>query len=95
VHAQIVAYSGRDDRLFSRAIVESGTLDGPYPHPDYTPYQATYNALQTNTSCTSAANFSADQLACIRALPIDQFRSLYHLRHFVTSANFEKVSHLM
>jgi hypothetical protein len=73
--AHITAYSGRDDKLFARAIVESGTIGIAYSHPTDPPFQAMYDSLLTNTYCSSTANLStSSQLDCIRSLPIDQFR---------------------
>ncbi|KAJ7919570.1 Alpha/Beta hydrolase protein, partial [Mycena leptocephala] len=75
VHAQIVAYGGRDDKLFSRAIVESGTLGSSYGLPADAFHQSIYDSLLTNTACASTANSSESvQLGCIRALPIDELR---------------------
>ncbi|KAJ6612178.1 Alpha/Beta hydrolase protein [Mycena sp. CBHHK59/15] len=73
--AQITAYSGRDDGLFARAIIESGTIGINYSHPADPAFQSTYDSLLTNTNCSSTANSSTSiQLGCIRSLPIDQFR---------------------
>ncbi|KAJ7834162.1 Alpha/Beta hydrolase protein [Mycena leptocephala] len=73
--AHMTAYSGRDDKLFARAIVESGTIGIAYSHPTDPPFQSTYDSLLANTNCSSTANSSASiQLGCIRSLPIDQFR---------------------
>ncbi|KAJ7876624.1 alpha/beta-hydrolase [Mycena leptocephala] len=75
VHAQIIAYSGRDDKLFNQAIVQSDPWGGNFSLPDFSIYQATYDSLLTNTDCSSTGNSSESaQLSCIRALPIDQFR---------------------
>ncbi|KAJ7484260.1 alpha/beta-hydrolase [Mycena latifolia] len=75
VHTQIVAYAGRDDKLFNQAIAESGTGGGNFSLPDSGALQATYNGLIANTTCSSTANSSeAAQLICIRSLPIDVFR---------------------
>ncbi|KAJ7034579.1 alpha/beta-hydrolase [Mycena alexandri] len=75
VHTQIIAYAGRDDKLFNQAIAESGTNGGNFSLADSAPFQATYNALLSNTTCASTANSSAEaQLSCLRSLPIDQFR---------------------
>ncbi|KAJ6561170.1 alpha/beta-hydrolase [Mycena vulgaris] len=77
IHAQITAYSGRDDGLFNQAIVESGTIAQNYSLPDDPSYQATFNGLIANTNCstvTSAYDLGQAQLSCIRSLPIDQFR---------------------
>ncbi|KAJ7096129.1 Alpha/Beta hydrolase protein [Mycena epipterygia] len=75
VHTQIIAYAGRDDKLFNQAIAESGTNGGNFSLANAAPFQATYNGLIANTTCSSTANSSeAVQLACIRSLPIDVFR---------------------
>jgi hypothetical protein len=73
--AHMTAYSGRDDKLFARAIVESGTIGIAYSHPTDPPFQSTYDSVLANTNCSSTANSSTSiQLGCIRSLPIDQFR---------------------
>ncbi|KAF7341340.1 Carboxylic ester hydrolase [Mycena venus] len=73
--AHITAYSGRNDKLFARAIIESGTIGVNYSHPADPAFQSTYDSLLTNTNCSSTANSSTSiQLGCIRSLPIDQFR---------------------
>ncbi|KAJ6572278.1 alpha/beta-hydrolase [Mycena capillaripes] len=75
VHTQIIAYAGRDDKLFNQAIAESGTNGGNFSLPDSASFQSTYDQLIANTSCSSTANLSAAaQLSCLRALPIDEFR---------------------
>jgi len=66
-----MAYGGRDDHLFRGAILESG---GAFPltGPDTKAFQATFDSLITDTKCSSLTNSSAaDQLDCIRSLPID------------------------
>ncbi|KAJ7204172.1 alpha/beta-hydrolase [Mycena pura] len=75
VHTQTIAYAGRDDKLFNQVIAESGTNGGNFSLPTSASFQATYNALLANTSCASTINSSEEtQLACIRSLPIDEFR---------------------
>ncbi|KAF7348663.1 Carboxylic ester hydrolase [Mycena venus] len=75
VHTQIIAYAGRDDKLFNQAIAESGTNGGNFSLPTATDLQATYNGLIANTSCSSTASSSeAAQLSCLRSLPINEFR---------------------
>ncbi|KAJ7836724.1 Alpha/Beta hydrolase protein [Mycena leptocephala] len=70
VHTQIIAYAGRDDKLFNQAIAESGTNGGNFSLPDSVDFQATYNDLIANTTCSSTANSSAAvQLSCLTAFP--------------------------
>lgn len=70
-----MAYGGRDDDLFRGVIMESG---GAFPltGPDTSAFQATFDSLIRNTTCSSVANASAAaQLDCIRGLPISVFMS--------------------
>ncbi|KAK8066827.1 alpha/beta-hydrolase [Apiospora hydei] len=72
-----MAYGGRDDGLFRGAIMESG---GAFPLelPNATSFQQTFDSLLTNTTCSSTLTqnaTAAQQLDCIRALPIDVFRA--------------------
>lgn len=70
-----MAYGGRDDGLFRGAILQSG---GAFPltGPNTTTFQSTFDSLVTDTSCVSCADSSAaDKLDCIRALPLETFRS--------------------
>ncbi|KAJ7512340.1 alpha/beta-hydrolase [Mycena galericulata] len=74
VHVQILAYDGRNDRLFNQAICESGT-SGNFSLPNSTAFQATYNGLLANTTCVTTANSTEEaQLSCLRSLPVDEFR---------------------
>ncbi|KAJ6624225.1 Carboxylesterase, partial [Mycena sp. CBHHK59/15] len=75
VHAHIIAYQGRDDKLFNQAIVQSGS-SGNFSLTDSTRFQATYDSLIASTSCSSTENTSdTAQLSCIRLLLIDEFRN--------------------
>jgi carboxylesterase type B len=70
-----MAYGGIDDGLFRGAILQSG---GAFPltAPSTTAFQSTFDSLITNTTCNSFANSSAaKKLECIRALPLETFRS--------------------
>ncbi|KAK6814983.1 hypothetical protein RU639_008651 [Aspergillus parasiticus] len=73
IYSHMMAYGGRDDGLFRGAILQSG---GAFPLtlPNTTSFQQTYDSLITNTSCSMLTQSSAaEQLDCIRALPIDTF----------------------
>ncbi|KAK6835108.1 alpha/beta-hydrolase [Apiospora arundinis] len=78
IYSHMMAYGGRDDGLFRGAIMQSG---GAFPleSPNTTAFQQTFDALLEKTSCadTSMANIAtaAEQLNCIRGLPIDVFRA--------------------
>ena len=63
----LVAYNGRDDKLFRGAIMESGNSVQPVAQYTADHYEATYQALVDSVNCTSAA----DVLACLRGLPFD------------------------
>ncbi|KAL4801466.1 Alpha/Beta hydrolase protein [Aspergillus unguis] len=75
VYSHLMAYGGRNDNLFRAAILESG---GAFPltHANTTTFQETFDSLVTDTSCASVVNASAaDQLDCIRQLPVETFLS--------------------
>ncbi|KAG9236528.1 Alpha/Beta hydrolase protein [Amylocarpus encephaloides] len=71
VGAQLLAYNGRDDKLFKGAIAQSGGPASIFFHNYYpggynsTAYDAIYGQLVRNTSCAS----SSAPLSCLRALP--------------------------
>ncbi|KAF7320933.1 Carboxylic ester hydrolase [Mycena chlorophos] len=77
VNTQVVAYSGRNDKLFHQAIVESGSYPQSYADAKASTYQATFNRLLTNTTCSNTVNGTgAEQLACIRSsLSAEEFRA--------------------
>lgn len=71
----MMAYGGRNDHLFRGAILQSG---GAFPltRPDTPAFQRTFDALFTNTTCSSVANGTAVQkLTCLRTLPVADFRA--------------------
>lgn len=77
VIAQVVAFGGKSDGLFKRAIVQSGGGLNAYPDPGSGAYQQNYDNLLGNSSCSSTKSSSASaQLDCIRQLPVDEFRRL-------------------
>ena len=69
----MMAYGGRNDRLFRGVILQSG---GAFPltRPDTASFQETFDKL-VNSSCPLLAKASArEKLDCIRKLPVDNFR---------------------
>lgn len=68
VGIHLIAYGGRDDKLFSAAIQESGNaiLLGTENY-DVSDGQAIYNNVSTAAGCAG----SADVLACLRSAPFD------------------------
>ncbi|KAH6670497.1 carotenoid ester lipase-like protein precursor [Halenospora varia] len=67
VGMQLIAYGGRDDKLFRGAIAESGGPVGSsrYLTPDQ--WQPYYDNITRAVNCSS----SADSLACLRTVPTD------------------------
>ncbi|RDW90409.1 uncharacterized protein DSM5745_02184 [Aspergillus mulundensis] len=73
VYSHMMAYGGRDDKLFRGAILESG---GAFPltYANTSTFQETFDNLVTETPCKLFANATAaEQLDCIRQLPIETF----------------------
>ncbi|KAK3063040.1 hypothetical protein LTR53_019087, partial [Teratosphaeriaceae sp. CCFEE 6253] len=71
VGAHLLAYNGRDDKLFAHAIAESGapvTL-GPYPTV------ATWEPVIANLSAAVGCSNASDVLECFRGVPSDQMNA--------------------
>ncbi|KAF2633661.1 alpha/beta-hydrolase [Macroventuria anomochaeta] len=81
---QLTAYSGRDDKLFRGAIMQSGNpvhfnrLNDPLGYAD------SYNAIVSRTPCANATS----QLECLRALPAEQYNAAVN----VTNATLNTTS---
>ncbi|KAH7342187.1 Alpha/Beta hydrolase protein [Rhexocercosporidium sp. MPI-PUGE-AT-0058] len=84
VGAQLLAYNGRDDKLFRAGIAQSGgpansffPLSAGYNSSDG---QTAYNLLVTNTSCSSTLNSIPDTtLSCLRALPFTKLNGALNI----------------
>jgi triacylglycerol lipase len=72
VGTQLVAYGGRDDKLFRGAIAESGapTLYSRYLSAEA--FQPYYDNITQATNCSSAT----DTLSCLRGLPFSVLNSV-------------------
>jgi carboxylesterase type B len=74
IYSHMMAFGGRDDKLFRAAILQSG---GAFPltGPDTRAFQDTFDVL-INSTCPSVKEGSAEEkLECVRKLPVDTFRS--------------------
>ncbi|KAK3626610.1 hypothetical protein LTR56_019676 [Elasticomyces elasticus] len=71
VGAQLLAYNGRDDKLFSGAIAESGAPVGLTPYPTV----QTWEPIIANLSAAVGCSSSADVLSCFRSVPTDQMNA--------------------
>jgi carboxylesterase type B len=68
----LTAYSGRDDKLFRGAIMQSGNPISYRPLPDAaTGLAAMYQELTKRTSCSNATS----PLECLRLLPAEQLNT--------------------
>lgn len=65
----LIAFGGRDDKLFRGAIMESG---GPIALLPLSPNQGAFNNLTQATGCSSAS----DKLQCLRQLPFTQLNQV-------------------
>lgn len=70
--AQLVAYGGRDDRLFRGAIIQSGrpTSSVRYRKPEI--WQPVYDNITAAVGCTGANNTRA----CLRTVPTERLSSV-------------------
>lgn len=74
----MLAYGGRDDKLFRAAILESGGPLGEWPYAiaDADEYhEGLYTNLTTNTGCYSTTS----PLECLRALPFAQLNAALNI----------------
>ncbi|KAL4876090.1 Alpha/Beta hydrolase protein [Aspergillus karnatakaensis] len=74
-YSHMTAYGGRDDKLFRAAILQSG---GAFPLTlaNTSVFQETFDSLVTDTFCSALADApAAEQLDCIRRLPLEAFLS--------------------
>jgi carboxylesterase type B len=74
VGAQLIAYGGRDDKLFRGAIMESGgpVVSRKYATPEsWEPY---YQNITRAANCSSAN----DTLACLRTVPTDTLSAIFN-----------------
>ncbi|KUJ19202.1 carotenoid ester lipase-like protein precursor [Mollisia scopiformis] len=67
VGMQLIAYGGRDDKLFRGAIAESGGPTGSSKYLSPAQWQPYYDKITNATNCSSVA----DSLDCLRKLPTD------------------------
>ncbi|PVH73308.1 putative extracellular lipase [Cadophora sp. DSE1049] len=75
----LLAYGGRDDKLFSAAVCQSG---GPWFFGTYTTGEedeATYQSILTATNCTT----SHDTLQCLREAPFDVLNTAFAAASFL------------
>jgi carboxylesterase type B len=67
----LTAYSGRDDKLFRGAIMQSGNPINFGPLPDALANADMYNELTRRTNCANQTS----PLECLRALPAEQLNT--------------------
>jgi len=87
VGAQLIAYKGRDDGLFHRAISQSGGpvgLASTLVTPEK--WQPSYDNITKAANCSSASN----TLDCLRKVPTDILSSIFN-SSVVTGAKFSAV----
>jgi len=70
----LIAYNGRDDKLFRAGIMESGNSVSYVGEFGSDRYQPIYDAIVRNTNCTDAIN----TLDCIRGLPFATLNSAFN-----------------
>ena len=73
VGTQLIAYGGRDDKLFRAAISESGAPSTYYRYQTPEEWQPFYDAIVEAANCGSAS----DTLACLRTTPTDVLQNIF------------------
>jgi hypothetical protein len=72
VGAQLLAYNGRDDKIFAHAVAESGAPVGLNPYPTV----QTWEPVIANISAAVGCSNSTDVLDCFRAVPYEQMNAV-------------------
>lgn len=87
VGTHLVAYGGRDDKLFRGAISESGFSSGLKHYPTVDEWQPIYDYVVESTNCTAFA----DTLECLRTIATDDlsvvFNSTFNGSNIGTESN--------
>ncbi|KAL9109755.1 MAG: hypothetical protein Q9227_005624 [Pyrenula ochraceoflavens] len=74
VGLHLVAYGGRDDKLFRAGIMESGNPVNYNAFQNVSFYQPLYDAISQSTGCSN----STDSLNCLRYVPFDQLNAVFN-----------------
>ena len=74
VGAQLIAYGGRDDKLFRAAIQESGAHFSSSHQTNASIWDPYYNNITKATNCSTAS----DTLACLRKVPIESLNAVFN-----------------
>ncbi|KAF2769967.1 alpha/beta-hydrolase [Teratosphaeria nubilosa] len=72
VGAQLLAYNGRDDRLFAHAIAESGAPVSLSPYPTVQSWESVIANITKGVGCAN----TSDVLACLRAVDIMELNAV-------------------
>ncbi|KAI5367385.1 Putative carboxylesterase, type B, carboxylesterase type B, active, alpha/Beta hydrolase [Septoria linicola] len=72
VGAQVVAYGGRDDGLFSQAIAQSGFASGVVPYPSVEAWEPVIANISAGVGCQN----SSGVLDCLRTVPVETLNSV-------------------
>ncbi|KAI9154850.1 Lipase 2 [Paramyrothecium foliicola] len=79
VGVQLVAYDGRDDKLFQRAVLQSASPCPANPEPstadDWEPY---FQALLTATGCDAGNRTAGSGLDCLRTVPVNELSTVFN-----------------
>ena len=87
VGAHLVAYGGRDDKLFRAGIMESGNPVNYAPYQDAGFYQRSYDLIVNQTGCHN----QTDTLNCLRSVPYAKLNAVFNQTSFTGVTPFEAV----
>ena len=87
VGAHLVAYGGRDDKIFRAAIMESGNPVNYAPYRDAGFYQPSYDLIVNQTDCHN----QTDSLNCLRSVPFAKLNKVFNQTLFTGMTPFEAV----
>ncbi|KUI64628.1 Lipase 2 [Cytospora mali] len=84
VGTQLVAYGGRDDKLFRGAISESGACSAIGRYPTIEEWQPIYDYIVNATNCTG----TADTLDCLRTIPTNTLNTVFNTTDISSISGF-------
>ncbi|KAK4626929.1 Lipase 4 [Fulvia fulva] len=73
VAAQLLAYNGRDDKLFAGAIAESGNPAGVAAYPTADDWEPVIANISSQTGCGNARQSVLD---CLRTVPVERLNAV-------------------
>jgi triacylglycerol lipase len=87
VGVQLLAYNGRDDKLFARAISESGSIGFVAPYGTFESWAPIIANISAGVGCQNSTHL----LDCLRAVPVQQLNAVINSTATVGAVYFANI----